>query len=228
MQKKKTSLSKKVFTLIELLVTISIIVILVSMLLPALSKAREFAQEAKCNNNLKQIGLGLVGYSDDNYGYAPFTDWVTPLYPKYISQYKAFECPTSTQEAPNRTVTLNAAGAIAQPKWTGYGMNYMKMPYRSGQMPYIRLSKIVRPSITLFICDSFGDRTSSPPGNTSNCVSSDNIRDIAPRHPGYMVNILYFDGHVNKLNGSFVRSATWNAPNIRGLWDMVTDSGISF
>ena len=107
-------------------------------------------------------------------------------------------------------------------------MNYMKMPYRSGQMPYIRLSKIVRPSITLFICDSFGDRTSSPPGNTSNCVSSDNIRDIAPRHPGYMVNILYFDGHVNKLNGSFVRSATWNAPNIRGLWDMVTDSGISF
>jgi len=59
------------FTLIELLVVISIIALLASILLPSLSRAREMAKGASCLSNLRNIGISLLAYNQDNEGYYP-------------------------------------------------------------------------------------------------------------------------------------------------------------
>jgi prepilin-type N-terminal cleavage/methylation domain-containing protein len=61
------------FTLIELLVVVSIIAILASMLLPALSVARHRSKRVVCVSNMQQIGMMCLFYSEDNEGYYPPT-----------------------------------------------------------------------------------------------------------------------------------------------------------
>ena len=59
------------FTLIELLVVIAIIAVLAALLLPALSKARSRARQVACLSNLRQVGIGLYTYANDNDGRLP-------------------------------------------------------------------------------------------------------------------------------------------------------------
>ena len=67
--------TKKAFTLVELLVVIGIIALLISILLPALSKARKSAQDVKCMANMKQIMMATMMYANDNRQFLPYTGW---------------------------------------------------------------------------------------------------------------------------------------------------------
>ena len=98
------------FTLIELLVVIGVIGILAGLLLPALARAKERGRSIKCVSNLKQIGLGIVYYTDDHEYYPPgreagVTQWdlcvgtyvggsLNPLVPE--ARTDLFMCPSAT------------------------------------------------------------------------------------------------------------------------------------
>src|SRR5689334_10921637 len=76
------------FTLVELLVVIAVVALLVAMLLPALNKAREQSRLVACMSNLRQMGLAMTMYANENKGevrlrqyfhYGTSTSFATPL-----------------------------------------------------------------------------------------------------------------------------------------------------
>lgn len=74
------------FTLIELLVVIGIIGILTSLLMPAFSRAKGKANDVKCISNLRQIGIALSIYADENQGRLPYAERrpTTPVNPTNV------------------------------------------------------------------------------------------------------------------------------------------------
>lgn len=74
------SMKIRSFTLIELLVVVAIIAVLIAILLPAMSSARELAKVTTCANDVKQLGLAIMMYTNDSNGYRPLY-WETTGYP---------------------------------------------------------------------------------------------------------------------------------------------------
>lgn len=79
----KHSAHRLAFTLIELLVVVSIIAVVASLMLPAISTAKKMANAAACQSNLRQIALGCVGYQSDNEGLYPRYNVDTQARPQY-------------------------------------------------------------------------------------------------------------------------------------------------
>lgn len=155
------------FTLIELLVVIAIISILAAILFPVFARARENARRASCMSNLKQLGLSIMQYTQDNDGQYPKSvdinlkppvapvppggffvnnpnngyTWFQITYP-YHKSLEAFYCPSTSQRGDGGTNTR-----IAQ---KNYGANTVVM----GAGTPARESAIVSPSKLYLIMDS--------------------------------------------------------------------------
>ncbi len=115
------------FTLVELLVVIAIIGILVALLLPAVQAAREAARRAQCQNNLKQLGIGLHNYHDTHkelpfgapskFGLGVGGTWAAHLLP-YIEEqnvHSQLDFKVSLSDPKNRTAVTTVIATFICP-----------------------------------------------------------------------------------------------------------------
>jgi len=152
-------MKRNAFTLIELLVVIAIIAILAAILFPVFAKVREKARQTSCASNMKQLGLGIVQYLQDNdetfamgnpnYGYTG--GWAHPIIP-YLKSVDVYKCPNDpTHYAP-------AGGGVWQD--VSYAMNDSLLGDGNrdsgGNNPRVTaMAALNAPASTVMLCEVF-------------------------------------------------------------------------
>ncbi|NSW55511.1 MAG: DUF1559 domain-containing protein [Armatimonadetes bacterium] len=205
------------FTLIELLVVIAIIAILAAILFPVFAQAREKAQQASCQSNLKQIGLAMSMYQNDYDGYnhpcsashpqarANGNSWTTGAagcgwywghyYEPYAKNQQIWRCPSS------KTIQANY----------GYGLN----SYAEGNR--LRMWSVEKPAEFVLAhdagetrLDDNGDTLCPAAGQTTNLTQYPNEAQRKEwwRHND-TCNVLWADGHVKPLTRSSSYPREW-------------------
>jgi prepilin-type N-terminal cleavage/methylation domain-containing protein/prepilin-type processing-associated H-X9-DG protein len=156
-RKKFVTVAKKGFTLIELLVVIAIIAILASILFPVFARARENARRSSCQSNLKQIGLGILQYTQDYDERLPVRafgqmNWMSNTQP-YLKSAQLFTCP-SDANAGKSGLPVQAKDYWPNditPFRTSYIYNRNLSP--GGTSVGLLAAAIVSPSTTIIVTD---------------------------------------------------------------------------
>ena len=197
--------TKNAFTLIELLVVIAIIAILAAILFPVFAQAREKARSISCLSNLKQLGTGMMMYTQDydENMCSPFVGAPGPLaltwdrlIQPYIKSTQIIACPSdiyspSVDIAGGKIVAGNIQRSYTMPSqlgwlwWDGQNNGY-------GSVFSVPLAKINFPAITFQLFER--DNCNGVGGDWNWCSVSDGSNEWAYRHTG-RANLVYIDGH---------------------------------
>jgi prepilin-type N-terminal cleavage/methylation domain-containing protein/prepilin-type processing-associated H-X9-DG protein len=156
------------FTLIELLVVVAIIGVLVSILLPALSRARQHARSVLCESNLRTLSLAAYMYAESNRGWLPEFGymhgggearaayaWINTMAKEYGENRNVLRCPAD--QSPHWTRPLKPDGPLRR---TSYATNFYvaaggidsPLHWRDGH-GYNRLDWIKRPAATILFVE---------------------------------------------------------------------------
>jgi len=147
---------KKGFTLIELLVVVAIIAILIAILLPAVSKAKEYGRKVSCGSNLKQMAIAFQNYADDfNDLYPPawgdqkweytyddpanpekYMGWMRRLH-KYVGYAdKIYKCPSFARNSDSFNYFLSGRAAFARAYADGMSGYNLRQSVRRGWIEF--------------------------------------------------------------------------------------------
>jgi prepilin-type N-terminal cleavage/methylation domain-containing protein/prepilin-type processing-associated H-X9-DG protein len=232
---------KKGFTLIELLVVIAIIGLLMSILIPALAGARRYAKNIVCRSNLKQWGLVLELYTNENKGLffegafgKSWDDWIEILRPFYGNKGKIMFCPQADKVPSKGGQGIYAAWQDEEGSDFGsYGLNgwicNAKDDVVSGdefywRTPYIKGSQDIPVFLDSLWMVGWPDQNSIPPEYDGQPMQewtlSEQMKDFCiNRHGKGATNCLFMDWSVEPVGLKQLWKLKWNKNfNINGPW----------